>query len=62
MPIRTGSGVSLTPKGVAEVRKGDGTVLFSATVDAFYDVEITDAYESVDGFDVTITDQRFVEA
>lgn len=29
-PIRRGDGTAITPKGIAEVRKGDGTVLYSA--------------------------------
>lgn len=32
-PIRQGDGVGLTPNGIAEVRKGDGTVLWSAAPD-----------------------------
>ena len=58
MPIRAGDGTEVTPRAIAEVRKGDGTVLYRAG-EAEYEVTITDAYESLGGFEVAITDQRF---
>lgn len=46
MPIRKGDGVSLAPNGIQEVRKGDGTVIYSAstvtTVDDFEDGDIAE--------------------
>jgi hypothetical protein len=34
MPIRKGDGTALSPKGISEGRKGDGTVLYSAIPDS----------------------------
>lgn len=56
-PIRKGDGTGLAPKGFAEVRKGDGTVLWSANTApesgvARYEFE-QDATDSWDGYDGT---------
>lgn len=60
-PIRKGDGTDITPKGIAEVRKGDGTVLYSAGSEipdsgvARYEFEqdVTDSWGDNDGIDNT---------
>lgn len=61
MPVRDGEGNTIIPKGISEVRKKNGTLLWTSG-NGFYDVDLTDYYGTVDGFDVTITDRQFTTA
>lgn len=49
MPIRKGDGTGIAPKGLAEVRKGDGTVLWSAADPAYFAITITGTNSPVVG-------------
>lgn len=59
MPIRKGDGVSLAPKGFQEVRKGDGTVIYSAggvtVIDDFEDGDIAEYSGDTADFNVQTT-------
>jgi len=52
MPVRTGDGTGLSPKGFSEIRKGDGTVLFSAGSDLITD-GLVSRWTFEDGGDTT---------
>lgn len=57
MPIRKGDGVSVVPNGIQEVRKGDGTVIYSAgpvIVDDFEDNDLVE-YSNTTNFTTTTT-------
>lgn len=53
MPIRKGDGTGVAPKGIAEVRTGDGRVLFNAIPDS-----VTHQYVFDEGSGSTINDNQ----